>query len=259
MCAEPCVVVDDLCLVRDAASQELVGESVLPIPAWPDESFLAFSPPPAAAAALSFAFRTRVAKSGLLAVPAERNNDLRFVCISISSVSITCLSTEDDEAADGDGLLPIAFLHPPEFVLPPPAGDGVGGTMTGVAGAACCCWREVANPRMDEFGVAVDLFPAGEGDCASMPSALKSGPSLRRKVSSPRRACSKSRSTRETRREEEEWLPSCDAIAGRRPPRNADGGGAPAVGERGAVDDDDEWLLWRKNEASVSHLKTPLG
>ena len=71
-------------------------------------------------------------------------------------------------------------------------GEGVGGTTVGVAG----CSATRAIPRDDVAGDAMLLF-AG---LLSTPSELTSMPSLKTKVPSWRRACSKSRSVRETLR-----------------------------------------------------------
>ena len=79
------------------------------------------------AALRSFAFRTRVAKSGLLAVPGERNMDRLFVCTSSSSASKKC-SWDDVEVPEGD-LERVRLIFGAMF-----DGEGVGGTTVGVEG-----------------------------------------------------------------------------------------------------------------------------
>lgn len=95
------------------------------------------------------------------------------------------------------------------------AGDGVGGTTTGVGG--CSATLAMPLPVVGAAGV-----PAAEGvaklrlaGLLSTPSVLTSRPSRRTTVPSARRACSKSRSVRETRRCRV-WRGSLEATGWRR-------------------------------------------
>lgn len=147
---EPFTVVEDLCRVREDDAAEL-GDRV-----FRDCSFclLFFTssvcPPfiPAAAAAFAFAFLTSVARSGLLAVPAERKSERRFSCMSEKSSGSNALLLppprsldEDEDAPEGDWLR-VSAIFGPALLLLLLAGVGVGGTTIGVDG---CC-----PARMDE-------------------------------------------------------------------------------------------------------------
>ena len=92
-------------------------------------------------------------------------------------------------------------------------GEGVGGTMVGVAG--------IAGLRGDGEEVEKEM----EALERSAPKLSTSGPSLRRTVPPARSACSKSRSVRETRREAWRLL----GPTAWRPDGKADGG----AGDRG--------------------------
>lgn len=174
---------------------------------------------PAAAAAFSFAFRTSVARSGLLAVPIAR---MRFPRRSSRSAPRSRDPSSDDTAdgvRDSGGCatsaLPLVLL--PCSALPPGMGgtsrerereedDGspsLGGGMLGVLDA--------------DFGVT--------GEPSAVPSAPKSRPSVRRTVSEPRSACSKSSAVLLVRRLLSRAAESF-ATGGLRPPeRKEDGGG----------------------------------
>ena len=80
------------------------------------------------------------------------------------------------------------------------AGVGVGGTTVGVEG--CCITGVREEECATETGVEYS-FEAGEG-VESTPKELKSGPSVKTTVPPPNKACSKSRSVRETRLAAEE-------------------------------------------------------
>lgn len=154
--------------------------------------------------ALSFAlaFLISVARSGLLDVPGDLYNDLRFVCLE-------SLSSPPDSLTKSCAEEP---FEPPVkgFADDGPAiGDGVGGMMVGVDG--CCVGR-----RGVVFGIFVSLGDmAGESSILrfiglSIPIALTSGPSFSLTVPSPRSACSKSRSVLEALRCKSLWPWSSD-------------------------------------------------
>lgn len=250
----PFTVVEDLCRVRDDDAAEL-GDKVFREGSLFCLPFTSLSvwPPNPAAAAFAFAFLTSVARSGLLAVPAERRSERRFTCISASSGSNALPRSfdDDEDAPEGDGLR-VSAIFGPALLLP--AGVGVGGTTIGVDG--CCPARmdEEAPPREDDdacatkgfecwlfgvsrcccfcfFGCCLPPLGEGVGEPSTNPSELTSGLSFKRTVSLPSSACSKSRSVRDTLRSASRPPLSRDAT-GRRPPRKDDGGG---MGERVAV------------------------
>jgi len=155
----------------------------------------------------SFAFRSSVAKSGLLDVPGERYMERLFVWRSASSASAPKSCDDDDGEGPTDAKLE---LDPPPPLLAdnldddgaaveePGLCNGVGGTTIGVEG--CNAILDMARLT----GVALLLL----GDpklrfnpgLESTPSVFTSTPSLSTNVPSAWRACSKSRSVRDTRR-----------------------------------------------------------
>jgi hypothetical protein len=123
-----------------------------------------------------------VARSGELDVPGERYNERRLVCRSVSSASKNC-SLEEEEEGDELCILDVEGL--------PGVVEGVSGTASGVNGL---------SPNLgacNDAGVAASDL--GVGLAASAPRVLKSTPSLKTTVPPSRKACSKSRSTREVR------------------------------------------------------------
>jgi hypothetical protein len=137
----------------------------------------------------SFAFRTSVARSGLLAVPCERYMERRLVWSSPSSAS---KKTSVEELDGGDGSLRIVCC--PAGTLDD-EGDGVGGGSTvGVDGVT-----PMRGPLGRLFGGERGVFGEGPG-LSTLPSELMSNPSFNITVPSARSACSKSKSVRDTRR-----------------------------------------------------------
>lgn len=197
----------------------------------------------------SFAFLTSVARSGLLAVPAERYIERRFVCRSASA----CGVANGPGAGGGAGAVVDRSLRDE-------GSGGASGEENGSDMGECEC--EVESEDAGEGGTRTGVEGvtpmrggallsrgAGGGVNASAPSALMSGPSLKTKVPPARRACSKSRSVREMR-----WWafgPRSRELTAWRPEGKDDGGG-------GAADERDDVGLGRCGGARVADRPAPV-
>lgn len=136
----------------------------------------------------AFALRSRVARSGLLAVPGERYIERRLVWYPVSGSSDRkSVDDDDDEGARLERMVGEEREEGPGPGWGLTTGEGVGGTMVGVAG--------ILGLRGDGEEDVKEM----EAFERSAPKLSTSGPSLRSTVPPARRACSKSSSVRETR------------------------------------------------------------